>query len=258
MIRLNEYIDIKQNPNQYILEKSNGKSIWRRIKDWFKNLFSDDDHIKYNRWADWNDYDYYDYQEYIKKYKNSKTVPKGLDSPKVKQAYEETLKNDYNAKYLKMVKMDPDEGRKCIVPNGILPDEKKKTGLYKFTKLYDSRIYSNQKYAGLFYKSEDIKDCAALFCYFFHKKKDTVLVIRQFQCVDVFVPYLKNKEIIERFIKFIKSDNEYSKIKELWYYSNYDEDNKFDTYDILHKECGFEEKTENYNYADKFYVGKAI
>ena len=255
MIRLNEYIDIKTYPENYILEtSSNGKSFWQRIKKWFNSLFSSDENDPYdfNRWDDrWNRR-YYN-RDKDNKNNGDKTTIKAPNNEERKK-YEEYLNKNFNKKHLKFVFLPQEEGRNCIEPNGLEPDEKNKEGFYKFINLNTSRKMSYHEYAGYFYDDKSkIKDCAALVCFHLSDKNENVIILRQFQILDIFQKHITLKELInDVFINFIKKSNKFNKAKEIHYLSKYDEEN----FNNLIKDCGFEEKYNDKT--DTSYCSKSI
>lgn len=250
MIRLNEYIDIQLHPEEYIMERdAKGRTLWQRIKNWFNKLFSSNDDYDFDRYNPiWNR-DYYDYDK-----KGSSTSKEG-EASKTKQEYEEYLKKNFNKKYLKFLPITQDEGEKIIIPEGLSKDKLETEGFYKFFKggLATNRWESIHKYACITYDHKNkAKDTAVLYCFHLKRKDDSILVLRQFQPLDVFKPYISDKEIIDMLIDFIKKSKDYQSAKSIVYYEKWDKDN----YNSLLKDCGFKEEYDEQKYDS--YAKKSI
>lgn len=217
MIRLNEYIDIQKNPNEYICEGG----IWQKIKDWFKSLFSDD---------------------------SDKVTPWGKDDNQLignkLTTFTDYINDHYNKQQLKFVILEkPSEIKKCLSPNGIQPDESAKSGFYKFLSVLDEKsALSKYSFVALLYRDSiskvDYIDTAGMFAFNLYKDNSHKMILRQFQLDSKYFSKLNHNEFINKFLKFLKQSDKFVALNYVKFLETFDQEN----FNILINDCNFSER----------------
>lgn len=230
MIPLKEYIDIKQNPENYVCEGG----IWKSIKKWIKGLFSNDNDKEYSWWE--------------------KDPEKQVKGDKL-QSFEEYKKNKYNNKNLSWVKFTTQEAKKTIFPiGGTQPDEAYKEGFYKFLDVFnDEKTLRKNKFFANLYKDNSMDWPVAIICGYVNPTQRKEFILRQVQINPLWINKAKYETIVKEFGRWIKTSEEYHNIVYMKYYENFDKE----IFNILINDCKFTETTDKNDY-DKVLAFKKI
>ena len=233
MISLEDYISQINEAKSYYSTK---KTLWTRIKDWFKDIFS---------WSDDRDYDDDDYYELFSNDSKAKNVKNARKlKGEEKEEYEEIVKTKFKGKDCKIVRVDDEKMFNGIIkPKGAEPDEKSNTGFWKFLDQAFSTNDPNQKlfhyavsWVGTEGKKKDAKteaflDYPALITMYRRGYNVNIINMQILKEYDNILSYRDLIGLIEQNVPSLFRNAKY-----IQFFERYDKD----TYQKLVNDCGFE------------------